>query len=219
MRRLRWAVVASLMVLVTGCGSTVEPASSGAEFARLAGHGTDVSFASMGGPGEALGVYDLIVRGTVKDIFEGIEYRYDDGRPDRLVPAHATFVVSVEEVLAGDRSLVLEGRVYLQVLRNRQTSVDDLAAANPEPAVLLLMTDISDQLPDPGATVVRPDRLPADAPLLWADPDGLWLQTANDDEMVGIYADHDELDPAWGRPRTLDEMAEVIVRCRDGDCP
>jgi hypothetical protein len=155
----------------------------------------------MGGPGEALGVYDLIVRGTVTDIFEGIGYRYDDGRPDRLVHVHATFVVSVDEVLAGDRSLILEGRAYLQVLRNRQTSVDDLAAANPEPAVLLLMTDISDRLPDPGATVVRPDRLPADAPL------------------VGIYADRDQLDPAWGRPRTLDEMAEVIVRCRAGDCP
>ena len=182
--------------------------------------GYDVDFEPMRSPQDALQQSQLIVRGTLVDVFDGVEIDYpDDAVTERARGTYATFELSVEDVLFGDESLVTEGSVYVQVAKTPAVSAGDMAAANPRPSVLAFLIDIGGWSPGEQASVVRPDGLPEDAALLFANPDGLWLQTANDDELVAIHADRYALDPSWDDPRTLDDMERVVVRCRDGDCP
>lgn len=218
--RIRTVAAAALTaLLVGGCGSNAEPVATAAEFAGLVGQGTSSLYVPMGTPQDVLAERDLVVRGTVTDILEGMVERYaDDALTRRLEGSYVTFRVTVGEVLAGDASLVTDGEVFVQVDIAGTTRVADLAAANPRPEAVLILTDLGDWRPHEDATVVVPDPVPAHAPVLWADPDGLWLQTPNDHEMVSVHAHRHELDPAWGNPRTLDDLVEALTACRDVKC-
>jgi hypothetical protein len=202
----------------TACGPP--EAESAEDFARQLTHGVDFAYIGMGSPEEAIASRDLILRGILVDVFDGPEYKYappaDD---DRYTGIYAVFEVAVDEVLAGDESLIVDGKVYLLVQKANPTRTRDLAAANPQPEMMLFLEDLAGWQPDHVIEVIWPDRMPEGAPLLFANPDGMWLQTPNDRVMVGPFAGADELDPSWGRPRTIDEMAEVIRACQRGDCP
>jgi hypothetical protein len=210
----------ALALAVSACGHEQDEAESAEEFAQQLALGVDLSYIGMGSPRQMIAESDLVARGVLTDVFEGVEYEYEGPADDgRYTGIYLTFEVAVEEVLAGDESLVRDGKVYVMVDKANPTSPRDLAAANPRPEVLLVLLDHTQWLPDHASAVIRPERMPSDAPIFFARPDGLWLQTPSDQEMVSPFTTTEALDPTWGRPRTIDEMAEVVRACRQGDCP
>jgi hypothetical protein len=76
MRAVKCGLAAVTAALLTaGCGA---PAESAAEFARLAGAGAGADFDLMGPPAAAVPAADLIVRGTLVDVLDGVEVAYPD---------------------------------------------------------------------------------------------------------------------------------------------
>ncbi|MFI6095202.1 hypothetical protein ACIA8G_06615 [Lentzea sp. NPDC051213] len=212
-------VIAAAGLLLSACGTT-QPADapqggSAEAFAARLGADYHADYDPLASPRQALDLSDLIVRGTVEEVFDGISTTYPDKMStERAQGSHVTFRVSVSEVLDGPADAVKDRTVYVQVSKSRTTSTGDLAKANPKAQAVLILDDISDWKPAPNATVTRPDRIPGNVPLYFAFTDGLWMQGANDNAMVNSAAHREDFAPAWGKPNTLDDLATAIKKAK-----
>lgn len=217
MRTLTLIAAVAAGVVLAGCGGPTESASDFVEEMRT---GVSADYEPMGPPEEALAQTELVVRGSVVEVSDGMEVEYPDAAVNaRSGGGYATFHVRVGDVLAGNASLVTDNHVYVQVIKSADVSSGDLASANPGPSAVVFLRDLSGWSPLEEATVARPEAMPDDAVLFFASLDGFWIQTEQDDEMVGLHADRQRLDPTWGAPRTLDDMAAVVAKCANGQCP
>ncbi len=177
-------------------------ASSAADFAGLAARGYDVDYDRLTTPKDAVEASELMVRGRVVDVIEGISF---DGKSDQAGRAnpYVTLVIEVDSALKG--AVDPGTKVYTQLNKSSASDPAVLSKAGKGLAVVAVLDDISDWSPAPGVTVVRPVGIPATGPLYLAFPDGLWLQGATDQTMVGVHATPAELGEAWGSPQTLDQ--------------
>lgn len=216
MRKTAIALATLVALAVAGCASTTDsaaPSGSAAGFAADVARDMHVDFDPLRSPADAVAQSDLIVRGTLVRVEQGIEIKTGDAAlTRRFQNRYATFVVAVDAVLAGDAKLVTDGHVYVQVGKAATVDTGALAKANPRPDTVLVLEDLGAWRPVPGATVSRPSGVPAGAALFTAFPDGLWLQGKADAGMVGVQAHADELGEAWGAPKTLDEFAAAVAR-------
>src|SRR5690606_41363269 len=106
----------------------------------------------MGSPRQMIAESDLVARGVLTAVFEGVEYEYEGPADDgRYTGIYLTFEVAVEGVLAGDESLVRDGKVYVMVDKANPTSPRDLAAANPRPELLPVPLDRPPWPPHPAS--------------------------------------------------------------------
>jgi hypothetical protein len=205
------------LLLLTACGTTTNPSSAAPEgssaeaFAARLGSDYHADYDPLASPRQALDLSDLIVRGTVEEVFDGISTTYPDKQStERAEGSYVTFRVSVAEVLSGPADAVKDNTVYVQVSKSRTTSTGDLAKANPKARAVLILDDITGWKPAPNATVNRPDRIPDGVPLYFAFTDGLWMQGANDNAMASSAAHREDFAPAWGEPNTLDDLVTAI---------
>jgi len=182
------------------------------ELLALLDAGVDIDYTPLSSPEDAIQKSDLIVRGRVVDVMDGIGFEYSDSEEsERQQARYATFVVEVEEVLARNASEVLDDRVYVQVPRSPATSIEQLSAANSRADAIFILDDITKWQPTPDAIVVPPSGIPSEAPLLTPYTDGGWLQGPKDAAMMGIGIEPAELGSGWEQVDTLDELASVIA--------
>ncbi len=223
------ATVAALALTATGCAgadaaestaqSTAQGTATGSvqQLTTTAGRGIHLDFTPLTSPRDAVGKADLIVQGTLLQVGDGIQVRYpDDALTQRERDSYVTFVVTVDKVLDGDAGAVSGGRVHLAVPKSTGVTAKELAALNPQAKVVAVLDDITTWKPVPGAAVVRPSAIPADARLYAPYRDGMWLQGSRDDQMLAIDAEHAELAPAWGGVRTVSDFAGVLERAAQG---
>lgn len=220
MRKTAIVLAALAALAVAGCASTTDsaaPSGSAADFAAQVARDMHVDYDPLRSPADAVAQADLIVRGTLVRVEPGIEVKAaDTALTKRYQNKYATFVVAVDEVLAGDAGQVTGGHVYVQVMKAPTVDTGALAKANPRPDTVLVLEDLGAWRPVPNATVNRPSGVPAGAALFTAFPDGLWLQGKADARMVGVRAHADDLGAAWGAPATLDEFSAAVTEAAKG---
>lgn len=211
--------------LAAGCSATHEAdttdatdAGSARELADLAGAGIHFDYTPLDSAADAVGQADLIVSGTVVDVTEGI--RLDNpaaAAAGRSADAYPTFVIAVDEVLAGAPEQVTDGKVYVSVQTNIAHGPDELAALNPQAEIVAVLDDITTWRPQPDTTVTRPSAIPSQAGLYAPYRDGLWLQGADDDDMLGIDVAHSDLAPGWGDVHDLTDFSAAIKQAVASD--
>lgn len=211
-------IAAAASMFAAGCGSTAQPAASSAQgtgsaaaLAATLSKGYDADYDQLASPRQAIERSDLIVRGTVTEVFDGVSVDYPDEQ--RTARGRGTFVtlrVSVAEVISGALPPAGDGSVFVQVRKSPIVSTADVAAASANSPTVAILENITQWTPSEGSSLARPARMPATAPIFFAYLDGLWLQDAADDAMTGVGADRDELGAEWENPRTLDDLAAKI---------
>jgi hypothetical protein len=211
-------IAAAASMLVAGCGSAASDAPTGGSvesFAAKLRQDYDADYEPLATPRQAVEQSDLIVRGTVEEVFDGIAITYPDaGESKRGQGRYVTLRVSVADVVSGAGDSVRDGQVFVQVPKSRSVPTKDIAAANPKADAVLILEDITNWTPVPGATVARPAEQPAKTPIFFAFSDGLWLQDSQTEAPVGTIAEVDQLGPAWQTPGSLDELVQVIESAR-----
>jgi hypothetical protein len=214
------ALASALAMFIGGCGGSdayhrdvagsattdsVEP------FVSLMTRGVDVDYDPLATPADAVQAGDLIVEGTVAGVTEGVSLEFADPLyTQRWSESYATLVIAVEQVISGDTDQVHNGKVFVQVLKNRAASPGDLAATSKDAQVVAVLDNLEGWSPAAGVDVVRPGTVPPAATLLAAYTDGLWLQGPADEVMYGIGVEPAELGPAWGGADTVAEYAAKV---------
>lgn len=214
LRKLTLAVVPLAIVagVFVTAGRDAGATRSAAPLTRLLAENMHVDFTPLASPRDAVAKSDLVVRGTLAAVAPGVTAVYPDADVTRrAAQSYATFVVDVTEVLSGDAGQVTDGQVFVRVRRSPVVSLDDLAGLNTRPEVVLVLDDVTADVPHPTARVVRPAAIPADAPLFAAFTDGMWFQGDGDAAMHGVVAHADELAPAWRGVTTVDAFARAIA--------
>ncbi|QFU89159.1 hypothetical protein [Amycolatopsis sp. YIM 10] len=220
MRKTIAALVAGGVAIgvLAGCGSTdttTNTASSAQPLLAQLSRDYEADFDPLVSPKQALELGDLIVRGTVAEVHDGITTAYPDAqRTQRGQGQYVTLQVAVTEVVSGPAAAVTGGQVYVQVAKSPSTPTSAIAGANTKADAVLILEDISTWKPSPDATVNRPEKVPAAAPLFFAYPDGLWLQGSADAAMAGSATEREHLAPAWGAPTTLNDLVGALRSAR-----
>jgi hypothetical protein len=207
-------LAAAVTTGAAGCGggpaATTTPASV-ARLVELTTAGIGIDYDPLASPRAAVTTADLVVQGTLEDVADGIRLTYPDpAYTKRRANEYATFVLSVDRVIAGDGAKVRAGRVYVTVHKRRAAQIGELDASNPHPRVVAVLDETTNWRPAPEVQVGRPAAVPAGAPLFEAYADGLWLQAPGEPAMRGLYASPDELRPAWGKPATVDQVSAAL---------
>ncbi|MEH1130215.1 hypothetical protein [Micromonospora sp. CPCC 206061] len=207
------AAAAAAFFALTGCAgdrsATTGTASeaqadtaSATQLASAAARGLELDYDKLASPAAAVAASELIVRGTLVGVTDGISYS-KAGQAGRSVP-YVTLVIKVDSVLKG--TAAAGSTVYAQLNISSSADAAQLAKAAQNLKVVAVLDDISGWTPAKGVTVVRPKGVAAGDPLYLAFPDGLWLQGAADKAMVGVHAERAEMSSAWGAPQTLDQF-------------
>ncbi len=209
-------ILAVTAALIIG-GSTGEsaPMKSGSveEFVSLSAAGINIDYTPLASPRDAVSKADLIVEGELTDVVDGIALAFPDQRyTERKAGSYSTYVLTVDRVISGDRSKVTSGRVYVAVPKSRAVAIEQLADANARPRALAVLDDITAWTPSRDVRVIPPAAIPPGAPLYAAHADGLWLQGADDAEMLGLHAHPEELAAAWGAPRTVADVSASLQK-------
>jgi hypothetical protein len=205
----------ALGLLAAGCGGEREQATPVQQFIALATAGVSADFTPLTSPRDAVTRADLIVEGTLVEIGEGIALRYPDpAKTQRRANSYMTFVIAVDRVLAGDPTMVHNGRVYLTVRKSGAIDVRDIAAANPQARMVAALDDVTSWTPSPDAQVVRPKAVPPGAPLYAPYNDGMWLEGAGDAAARGYghTDDHhgEQAGATWSRSRRLADITTLL---------
>ncbi|MDG4831103.1 hypothetical protein O7627_17555 [Solwaraspora sp. WMMD1047] len=214
-------VCGALAVAVTGWSGQAPSASertgwSVEALTAEAGAGWHLDYQPLRSAADAVERADLIVTGTLIRVGEGIAIEYRNGTGIDRDDGYATYQVRVDRVISDraltDRGAGLAGTVINVAMRiGATTTVERLNRLNPGARTVLVLADRSTWSPLPGATVVRPAGMPADAPLFAPYTDGVWLQGPADGRMFGVGVEAADLQPGWGSARTVDQYAERLT--------
>jgi hypothetical protein len=181
-------------------------------FQAMLNRGVDVDYTPLASPADAIAKGHLAVEGTLTGVVDGVSLQFPSpALTERYANTYATLVVSVARVIDGNPADVRAGKVYVQVSKSKAVTVQQLAAANPNPRVVAVLDNITSWVPAPGVQVRRPSALPAAVPLFAAYTDGLWLQGPADPAMYGLGAQPGELAAAWGKPTTVTQFATALA--------
>jgi hypothetical protein len=202
------AVAAAALFAVSGCTGNQQSGeaqsqtpTSATDLVSAAAFGLDVDYNQLASPADAMSQSELVVRGTVAGITEGITFSGPNAAQAGRSAPYVTLAIDVESTLNGPA--LAGGTVFAQLNTSSAANPPELARAGTGLPVVAVLDDISGWSPARGVTVVRPDGVPANGPLYFTFPDGLWLQGSGDATMVGVHAHPAELPAAWGSPQTL----------------
>ena len=195
---------------VTAGAAGPPPATSASRFSQLAGQATHTDYVPLRSAADALRQGDLVVRGTVRDVTDGIQAAAP-GAP-RQGNQYATLVVAVSEVLDGRHDPAAP--LYVVLSKSAQADASQLARAGRGTEVVLVLQDVTGWRPRPGATVVRPATVPATARLYAPYTDGIWLQGSADSQAFGVGAEPADLTAGWRGVRTLDGLTTELRAAR-----
>jgi hypothetical protein len=206
---------AALTMLVAGCGSTAQqtlPAGSAQSLVSTLSRNYHADFDPLATPRQAVDLSNLIVRGRVAEVSDGIAFQYPD--PDQTARERGTFVtlrLTVTEVVSATTHAPPVGSsVYVQVRKSPTVSTEEVVRAASTANAVAMLEDITNWVPAEGAELVRPSGMPATGPFYFAFPDGLWLQGQDDPRMIGLGSELDDLAAEWGNPQTLDQLVAAI---------
>lgn len=204
-----------LSMLVVGCGTTAQPAlqaGSAQPLVSTLNRHYHADFDPLATPRQAVDLSNLIIRGRVAEVVDGIAFQYPD--PDQTARERGTFVTLrltvVEVVSATSHAPAIGSSVYVQVRKSPTVSTDEVARAATTANAVAMLQDITNWVPAEGAELVRPAGIPATGPLYSAFSDGMWLQGQDDPRMIGLGSELDELATAWGNPQTLEQLVAAI---------
>lgn len=214
------AATAAAFLALTGCagdrsattGAAPEAqaadSSSATQLAAGVARGLDIDYDKLASPAAAVAASELIVRGTLVGVTDGISYS-KAGQAGRSAP-YVTLAIRVDSALKG--TAAAGNTVYAQLNAASSADVAQLAKAAQNLKVVAVLDDISAWAPAKGVSVVRPKGVAAGDPLYLAFPDGLWMQGVADKAMVGVHAETAEMSAAWGAPQTLDQYWAALQK-------
>ncbi|MEX0864495.1 MAG: hypothetical protein WD269_06415 [Acidimicrobiia bacterium] len=192
---------------------------------------TQFDYEPTTGPAELAGLADLVVRGRIVGAEPGQLYAPLPDEP----PAIATTVVAVEviEVLAGDKGLIHENRVYMEVAHpafylemdsDQDLPTDSLgepvtpplepydtaafAATVPRMEGVFFLDDITSE-PYWETVIDKGAGRPSGVPLTAAYVEGFILVTS-DGRLIGVTAPIEDLTAGWERLTTVGDLTSAI---------
>lgn len=202
-RRVNGLVLAGLLVAGTACGNHGATSHSSAKAStesfvsilRRLGEGFD--YDTHVSP-EALGKEaTLTVIGTVESVADGRVFGAGPTRDTEPVFLNATLTVRVEDVLAGDASLVRDGRVYVELARTKVTPVASFQSAIPTDHRVVLFLDDYSRGPGTFPLIEKAPSIPAGATVFAPYADGFLIEDSGSGKLVGGYEPLDAQPPAW----------------------
>ncbi|WP_216209959.1 hypothetical protein [Amycolatopsis aidingensis] len=186
-----------------------DDAGSVREFTEAAGKGLSLDYDPLASPRDAVRTADLVVSGTLAEVTDGIRFSGPAEQTAAFDDTYVTFVIEVEQVLAGTPGKSTTDTVHVAVSTGAGAGPERLSALNPQAKVVAVLDEVTTWRPGPRVTV----QPPAGAETLYAAyTDGLWLQGGNDRQMYGISADRSALKPAWAGVDTVEEFAASLTR-------
>lgn len=182
----------AVLTLASACGSADEPDVDGgaapppssAALVEILRAGAGLADYEPSKSPEALAqVASLSVVGTVQDIADGRVF--GTGRSPSDEPSLMTVIltVRVDKVLAGNPSLVRNGRIYVELFRTIANSVGALREATPPNQRVILFLD--DYTAGPGNLLEPARTVPVGAPILAAYRQGFLLEDSESGRVVG----------------------------------
>lgn len=203
-RLLAVCVSAALVVLLAACGSssvhsdeagTQAPESTSAFISvlRQVSFDHEVHETPQGLASETA----MTVNGSIKSVDDGRVFGVGPDRNTEPRFLNATLTVSVDEVLAGDRSLTNEKIIYVEIPRSAETSIKEIREAIPRgQKVLLFLSDytkVGGSFPEIEPSPVIPKGKTIFAPYA----DGFLLQDNASGAVVGGFEPLENLPAPW----------------------
>src|SRR5262245_42351789 len=202
-RRLVAGCTALLLAAATACGPDRDADSSG----QAAAASTE-SFVSIlrelrqdyephSSPGELGDEATLTVVGTVTAIDDGRVFGVGPTRDTEPVFLNVTLTVRVETMLAGDKSLIHNDVVHVELPRSKMTSISTFQRTIPINQRLVLFLDDYTEGLGTFPLIEKAPTVPAGEPVFAPYAEGLLLEDSVTGEVVGGYEPLDDLPPAW----------------------
>jgi hypothetical protein len=223
-RRFRVALIALILIstgLAIGQRRPTVPASESAAprepstsdlagFLRALGRGID--FEPSDSPDDLASRSSVTVSGTIKEIVDGRVFGVGSSRD--VEPRFLTIgiLVKVEQVLSGDRSLLADDSVYLEISRSKDVSIQSVQRATPVDQRVLLFLDDYSQGPKPFSLVQESSIGPRQV-VFAPYTEGFLLEDRTTGAVTGGLESIDELGPAWQRDRaSFDRFVAGLTR-------
>lgn len=153
-------------------------------------------------PGELGNDATLTVVGTVKAIDDGRVFGAGPTRDTEPVFLNATLTVRVESVLAGEKSLIHNGVVYVELPRTKATPVSTFQRAMPTNQRLVLFLDDYTEGLGTFPLIEKAPTIPAGETVFAPYAEGLLLEDNATGKVVGGFEPLDDLTPAWRQGAT-----------------
>ena len=144
----------------------------------------------VGSPEELRTLADIVVLGRIVDVTQG--------RTIHGIGSHATLVVDVEEVLAGDAALVFDDLVYVEFVESARATLADFRSRLPEGRLVLFLDDRT------GIESSGPTGRPAETSVFAPFVQGVVLEAGQG--YIGGSEDIAPMGPDWTRAKTFDEF-------------
>ena len=207
------SVVAALIVvgsLATFVQRKPEPISTDVSLGDLVattGSGVDYDYQPVDTPRDLASLSDVVVLGRLADVADGRQIRVSQ-EADRFL-GHSVFKIAVDEVLAGDASMVVDGFVYVEVMRPLEVRVEDVTYGLPSAGrVVVFGEDRSEAYAE--TAIDNFAGRPSDAPILGLHPQGFVMESADGTEVQSAL-DHLRHQPdAWTKIASLDDLLAMI---------
>lgn len=203
-RRLVAGGAALLLALAVGTacgtdngGSSGKAAAASTESLVSVLRQFDFDYEPHSSPGELGKEATLTIVGTVRGIDDGRVFGAGPTRDTEPVFLNATLTVRVEKVLAGERSLIHNGLLYVEIPRSKETPVSTFQRAMPADQRLVLFLDDYTEGLGSFPLIEKSPTIPAGEPVFAPYAEGLLLEDNATGEVVGGFAPLDELSPAW----------------------
>lgn len=139
----------------------------------------------------------LSIVGTVTSVDDGRVFGVGPTRDTEPRFLNFTLTVRVDQVLAGNESLIDDGLVYIELSRSKENTVGEFRKAMPDgQRFVAFLSDYSDGLGS-FPLIEKASSIPDGEPILAPYADGLLAEDANTGELMGVYATLSELAPNW----------------------
>ena len=158
--------------------------------------GDTIDFERSTSPSELASRASLSVVGTITEVIDGRVFGIGPGRDDEPAFFNIGMTIAIDSVIGGDKTLINDGMVYLEIVRPKSLAIDDVRRATPNrQRVILFLDDYSEGL--------KPFQLIAEssagkhANTLAPYADGFLLEDANSGTVIGGLSSLDESTPTW----------------------
>lgn len=139
----------------------------------------------------------LTVTGTVTSVDDGRVFGTGPDRDTEPVFLNATLTVAVDDVLAGDRSLVHDSTVYVEVPRSPEVSIATIQRTLPKDQKVLLFLDDYTEGPGSFPQLESSPAIPDGETVFAPYTDGFLLEDQTSGAIVGGLEPLDSLPPEW----------------------
>ncbi len=144
----------------------------------------------------------VTVTGTITAVDDGRVFGVGPTRHDEPAFLHLTLTVQVDRVLAGNKSLIRDGLVYVEIARTKELPVETFRNATPENQRLVLFLDDYTEGMRTFPVIEEAPSIPDGAPVLAPYAEGFLIEDTTSGELIGGFEDLAELPAAWSEAST-----------------